>query len=159
MAIQTRDDGRQTVVINLGKKVPVKKITIKVEVVDDQPVVVEQIKFVQDIVPDNPAAEDVTVKNLTAKAGTKEVTLSWEAFPNITGYKIYYGTSANALTNTVETDQTTYTVGSLETSRPIILLWHRFPTTVARTGKAASRTWSVPHRSQTAYRTNRTTSL
>lgn len=159
LAIQTRDDGRQTVVINLGKKVPVKKITIKVEVVDDQPVVVEQIKFVQDIVPDNPAAEDVTVKNLTAKAGTKEVTLSWEAFPNITGYKIYYGTSANALTNTVETDQTTYTVGSLETSRPIILLWHRFPTTVARTGKAASRTWSVPHRSQTAYRTNRTTSL
>lgn len=114
LAIQTRDDGRQTVVINLGKKVPVKKITIKIEVVDDQPVVVEQIKFVQDIVPDNPAAEDVTVKNLTAKAGTKEVTLSWEAFPNITGYKIYYGTSANALTNTVETDQTTYTVGSLE---------------------------------------------
>lgn len=114
LAIQTRDDGRQTVVINLGKKVPVKKITIKIEVVDDQPVVVEQIKFVQDIVPENPAAEDVTVKNLTATAGTKEVTLKWDEFPNVTGYKIYYGTSSNALTSTVETESTSHTVGNLE---------------------------------------------
>ena len=114
LAIQTRDDGRQTVVINLGKKVPVKKITIKVEIVDDQPVVVEQIKFVQDIVPENPAAEDVTVKNLTATAGTKEVTLKWDEFPNVTGYKIYYGTSSNALTSTVETESTSHTVGNLE---------------------------------------------
>lgn len=114
LAMQLRDDGRKTVTISLGQRVPVKKITIKVEVKDNQPVVVEQIKFVQDIVPEHPAVEDVQVKNVQATAGTKQVTLTWDAFPNITGYKIYYGTSADKLTNTVETEQTTYTVGNLE---------------------------------------------
>lgn len=64
MPWQLRDDGRKTVTISLGQRVPVKKITIKVEFKDNQPVVVEQIKFVQDIVPEEPAVEDVQVKNV-----------------------------------------------------------------------------------------------
>lgn len=114
LAMQTRDDGRKVVTISLGKRVPVKKVTIEVEVKDNQPVVIEQIKFVQDIVPENPVAQDVQVKNVKAQPGAKEVSLTWDEFQNITGYKIYYGTSADKMTNTIETDRTQYTVTGLE---------------------------------------------
>lgn len=134
LAMQLRDDGRKTVTISLGQRVPVKKITIKVEVKDNQPVVVEQIKFVQDIVPEEPAVEDVQVKNVQATAGAKQVTLTWDAFPNITGYKIYYGTSADKLTNTVETEQTTYTVGNLENLKTYYFA-------VAPISNAGGQTW------------------
>lgn len=134
LAMQLRDDGRKTVTISLGQRVPVKKITIKVEVKDNQPVVVEQIKFVQDIVPEHPAVEDVQVKNVQATAGAKQVTLTWDAFPNITGYKIYYGTSADKLTNTVETEQTTYTVGNLENLKTYYFA-------VAPISNAGGQTW------------------
>lgn len=113
-AMQLLDDGRKTVTISLGQRVPVKKITIKVEIKDNQPVVVEQIKFIQDIVPEEPAVENVQVQNVKAVPGTKQVTLSWDTFPNITGYKVYYGTSADKLTNTVQTEQTTCTIENLE---------------------------------------------
>lgn len=134
LAMQLRDDGRKTVTISLGQRVPVKKITIKVEVKDNQPVVVEQIKFVQDIVPEEPVVEDVQVKNVQATAGAKQVTLTWDAFPNITGYKIYYGTSADKLTNTVETEQTTYTVGNLENLKTYYFA-------VAPISNAGGQTW------------------
>lgn len=113
-AIQTRDDGRKVVTISLGSRVPVKKITIKVEVSNNQEVVIEQIKFLQEIMPEEPVLENTQVQNVKAQAGTEQVTLTWDVFPNITGYKIYYGTSASQLTNTVETDKTSYTITGLD---------------------------------------------
>ena len=114
-AIQTRDDGRKLVTISLGKRVPVKKITIKVDLDEaGKEVVVEQIKFVQDIVPENAAAENTQVQNVTAQADSKQVTLTWDAFANITGYKVYYGTSEAQMTTVVETEKTTCTVTGLE---------------------------------------------
>lgn len=108
--IWQRDDGRRTVVIDLGKRVPVKKVTIQVELRQDQPVVVEQIQFVQDVVPQEPTAESTRVTGLKAEAGKGSITLSWKEFPNITGYRIYYGTSADRLSSQVDTDQTSYTL-------------------------------------------------
>lgn len=113
-ALLTRDDGRKTITISLGNRVPVKKVTIKVEVKDDKPVVVEQIKFIQDIVPENPAVEDTQVKGLKAVSASEQVTLHWDAFPNITGYQIYYGTSADQMTNVIKTDRTSYTIENLK---------------------------------------------
>lgn len=113
-AIQTRDDGRKVVTISLGARVPVKKITIRVEVVDNQEIVVEQIKFLKDILPENPVQENTKVQNVKAQAGAEEVTLSWDVFPNITGYKVYYGTSQNQMTSTVETDRTSCTIKNLK---------------------------------------------
>ena len=114
-AIQTRDDGRKMVAISLGKRVPVKKITIQVKLDDTgKEVVVEQIKFLQDVLPENPVSENTQVKNVTAKAGSKEVALSWDVYPNITGYKIYYGASQSQMTSVLETDKTTCTVTGLE---------------------------------------------
>lgn len=133
-AIQLLDDGRKTVTISLGQRVPVKKITIKVEIKDNQPVVVEQIKFVQDIVPEEPAVENVQVKNVKAQAGAKQVTLTWDAFPNITGYKVYYGTSADKMTSTLETEQTTCTVGNLENLKTYYFA-------VAPISNAGGQTW------------------
>ena len=113
-AIQTRDDGRKVVTISLGARVPVKKITIRVEVVDNQEIVVEQIKFHKDILPENPVKENTKVQNVKAQAGAEQVALSWDTFPNITGYKVYYGTSQNQMTHTLETDRTSCTITNLE---------------------------------------------
>lgn len=113
-AMQTRDDGRKVVTISLGGKVPVKKITIKVEVANDQEIVVEQIKFHQDVLPEDPVQENTQVQNVKAQAGSKQVTVSWDVFPNITGYKVYYGTAQNQLTNVVETEKTSCTITDLE---------------------------------------------
>lgn len=133
-AIQLLDDGRKTVTISLGQRVPVKKITIKVEIKDNQPVVVEQIKFVQDIVPEEPAVENVQVKNVKATPGAKQVTLTWDTFPNITGYKVYYGTSADKLTSTLETEQTTCTIENLENLKTYYFA-------VAPISNAGGQTW------------------
>ena len=113
-AIQTRDDGRKVVTISLGTRVPVKKITIRVDIVDNQEIVVEQIKFHKDILPENPVKENTKVQNVKAQAGAEQVTLSWDTFPNITGYKVYYGTSQNQMTHTLETDRTSCTISNLE---------------------------------------------
>ena len=107
-------EGHRTVTINLGKKVPVKKITIKVDVTGDEPVVVEQIKFLQDIVPEDLAPANTTVEGLTAQSGSEEITLTWKEFPNITGYRVYYGTSRDAMTQQIDSETNRCTVTGLE---------------------------------------------
>ncbi len=113
-AIQTLDDGRKVVTIDLGKKVPVKKITIKVEVKDKQEIVLEQIEFLQDIVPDELPPVNTSVENVQAKAGDGSVTLTWNAYPNITGYRVVYGTAENALTQTMDVSTEKATIDNLE---------------------------------------------
>lgn len=133
-ALQTRDDGRKVVTISLGQRVPVKKITIRVEVIDNREIVVEQIKFLQDILPENPAAENTQVQNVQAVAGTKEVRLTWDVFPNITGYKVYYGTSESQMNNVLETDRTSCTVTGLENLKTYYFA-------VAPVSAAGGQTW------------------
>lgn len=133
-ALQTRDDGRKVVTISLGQRVPVKKITIRVDVTDNREIVVEQIKFLQDVLPENPAAENTQVQNVQAVAGTKEVRLTWDVFPNITGYKVYYGTSESQMNNVLETDRTSCTVTGLENLKTYYFA-------VAPVSAAGGQTW------------------
>ncbi|MGO5115839.1 M60 family metallopeptidase [Candidatus Avoscillospira sp. LCP25S3_F1] len=133
-ALQTRDDGRKVVTISLGQRVPVKKITIRVDVTDNREIVVEQIKFLQDVLPENPAAENTQVQNVQAVAGTKEVRLTWDVFPNITGYKVYYGTNESQLNNVLETDRTSCTVTGLENLKTYYFA-------VAPVSTAGGQTW------------------
>lgn len=133
-AIQTRDDGRKVVTISLGARVPVKKITIKVDVTAEQEIVVEQIKFLQDILPENPTVENTQVQNVKAQAGAKQVTLTWDVFPNITGYKVYYGTSESQMTNVVETEKTSCTISNLENLKTYYFA-------VAPVSSAGGQTW------------------
>ena len=134
-AIQVRDTGRKVVTISLGKRVPVKSITIQVDLDEaGKEVVVEQIQFLQDVLPENPVSEDTQIKNVTAQAGNKEVTLSWDVYPNITGYKIYYGTNSAQLSSTVETEKTTFTVTGLENLKTYYFA-------VAPVSTAGGQTW------------------
>ncbi len=83
-----REEGTRTITLELGKRVPVKKITISVDKSEDGYVVVETIQFLKDIVPENPVAPNRQVTGLTATAGHEKVTLKWRELPNITGYRV-----------------------------------------------------------------------
>ena len=117
-AITRTDDGRRTVTISLGNRVPVKKITIRVETKGDEPVVVEQIRFLQDIVPEEPAVHKPKVEQLRAEAGVESVTLRWKGVANVTGYRVDYGTSPDALNQSVESGETTCVISKLEALKP-----------------------------------------
>ena len=134
-AIQARDDGRKVVTISLGKRVPVKKITIQVDLDEaGKEVVVEQIQFLQDVLPENPPVENTQIKNVAAQAGDKQVTLTWDVFPNITGYKVYYGTSETQMTTVLETEKTSCTVTGLENLKTYYFA-------VAPVSTAGGQTW------------------
>ena len=98
----SRIAGANVVTIDLGKKVPVKKVTITVSKVEGQTgekpafATVTQIEFLKDIVS-NAVVEDNQVKNLAATAGDGEITLIWDSVNNVTGYTVRYGTSKGTL--------------------------------------------------------------
>ncbi len=83
-----RSDGLRTITLELGKRVPVKKVTISVSKTPDGYVTVETIRFLKDIVPENPVAPNRQVTGLTAAAGHEKVTLKWRELPNVTGYRV-----------------------------------------------------------------------
>ena len=86
-----RSAGKNTIVIPLGTRVAVKKITITVTKTEGGDyVVLEKIEFLKDIVPENPVPSNSVVKGLTAQAGSEMVTLRWNALPNVSGYKVTY---------------------------------------------------------------------
>ncbi|MCI8284138.1 MAG: hypothetical protein HFE90_02560 [Firmicutes bacterium] len=86
-----KSEGSNVITINLGKRVAVKKIIITVtKTAEDKYVTVENIQFLKDIVPENPVQPNSEIKNLTAKAGNEQVSLSWQEIPNVSGYKIDY---------------------------------------------------------------------
>lgn len=107
------------VVINLGKRVPVKKITITVDQVEGKDgipsyITIEEIKFLKDIVPDNPTPPYNKVTSVAAAAGDKQVTLTWPELPNWSGYRVEYGTSPNNYTHSVRVDAPTAVITNLE---------------------------------------------
>lgn len=111
--------GINTVKIKLGKRVPVKKVIINVEKVQDSNgnisyAVIEEIKFLKDIVPDNPILDSAVVKNIKVVEKSEKLELSWSAVPNITGYKIYYGTSSGNYDKQLVTDVPNAVIEGLE---------------------------------------------
>lgn len=111
-----RTAGSSTVTINLGKRVPVKKITIKVEKVEgtDSYAVIEQIKFLQDIVPENPVAPNTKVKTVTTKPSNEKVTLKWSELPNVSKYRVNYGESGGELKGSIFSTVTSAEVPGLK---------------------------------------------
>ena len=83
--------GSSVVSISLGRRVPVKEIVISVTRTEGGDyAVVESIRFLQEIVPDNPAPPNSEIKNLTAQAGDGRVDLRWGELPNVSGYRVDY---------------------------------------------------------------------
>ncbi len=113
MAMYARN-AETVVTVNLGKRVPVKKVTVNIKPTEAGGyVVVDEVKFLKDIVNED-IIQDTTVKNVIAKAGDGEVSLSWRQVPNVTGYKVYYGTDENNLDKISTTDVTNITISDLE---------------------------------------------
>lgn len=118
----SRVAGQSVVTINLGQKVAVKKVTITVTKVEgqtgDKPqfATVTQIEFLKDIVSDNTPA-DTQVKNVTAVAGDGEVSLSWQAVNNVTGYTVKYGTAKGSLTQSAAVSTNKATISGLENNQ------------------------------------------
>ncbi len=94
--------GESTVTIRLGKRVPVKKITITVEKVYGEDgkatyAVVEKIEFLKDIIPENVDLGASIPRNLYARPGNASVSLTWRGVDNVDGYLVKYGEAQNAL--------------------------------------------------------------
>lgn len=117
-AIETRD-GSNRVVISLGNRVAVKKVTIHVKTVIGQTTgkpefaVIEEIKFLKNIVPVTPTNVNNKVKNVRVQPLNESVKLTWNEFPNITGYKIYYGEQQGNYTEEMTVQVTSATVTGL----------------------------------------------
>ena len=115
----SRTAGANVVTIDLGMKVPVKKVTITVSKVEgqtgDKPefATVTQIEFLKDIVSDA-VVEDNQVKNLAATAGDKEITLIWDSVNNVTGYTVSYGTSKGNLNQSTAVSTNKAVISGLE---------------------------------------------
>ena len=115
----SRTAGANVVTIDLGKKVPVKKVTITVSKVEgqtgDKPefATVTQIEFLKDIVSDA-VVEDNQVKNLAATAGDKEITLIWDSVNNVTGYTVSYGASKGNLNQSTAVSTNKAVISGLE---------------------------------------------
>lgn len=117
-AIETRE-GRSTVVINLGARVAVKKVTITVTKVANEEgkptyAVVEEIKFLKDIVPANPTNESAIPKNVQAAEDNEAVTLTWKAVDNVTGYMVKYGLESGKYTDQISVEGTTAEIKGLK---------------------------------------------
>ena len=109
--------GSSVITISLGRRVPVKKITITVTKVagTNNYTVVESIRFLKDIVPENPVQENIQVKNLKAVAGDGRVTLSWNQLPNMSGYRVDYSLrDVEGETRSLPTDRNQIEVTGLE---------------------------------------------
>lgn len=115
MARNSEDSEENVVIISLGERVVVKTITVTVEQVNgDSYAVLKEVNFVKDLVPEDPQASNGIVENIVATAGDQSVTLSWTLVPNISGYRIHYGTSRNNYSSTLNTTQLSTTITGLE---------------------------------------------
>lgn len=119
VSLLSENEGTKTVVISLGKRVAVKKVIIhvtKVEGEDGAPkfAVVQEVKFLKDIVPENPAPQVLTVKNVTAQPLNESVKLSWDEFPNISGYKVLYGLENGKFMNEQQVDTNSALIQGLD---------------------------------------------
>ena len=118
----SRVAGQSVVTINLGQKVAVKKVTITVTKVEgqtgDKPefATVTQIQFLKDVVS-NSTPVDTQVKNVTAAAGDGEVSLTWQAASNVTGYTVKYGASKGSLTQSLSVSAAKATVSGLKNNQ------------------------------------------
>ncbi len=103
------DDSK--IVIDLGKQVAVKKITIKITGTKNNTNLAEiaKVDFINDVYKEIPKPESSFPKNLTAQAGSEQIIVDWDKVTNVTGYEVSYRyvnpkTNKNE-TKTVKTDQ------------------------------------------------------
>ena len=113
-----RTPASRTITIDLGRRVPVKKITVRVDRTESGVVTLESIRFLKDIIPENPSAVERLVTGLTAQAGDSSVALKWRELPNVAGYLVtYWQDGSPASSKSLRVDRPFATVTGLENLR------------------------------------------
>nr|WP_307991752.1 M60 family metallopeptidase [uncultured Niameybacter sp.] len=115
----SRNSERNSIVIDLGKRVPVKKVTIVVDKVINTEgnadyVVLEEVNFIKDILPDGPIRDESVIGNVQLTPGDKAVILTWNPVNNVEGYRVYYGTEPGKYTQELNVSEPTAVVEGLE---------------------------------------------
>ena len=118
-----RSDDKNKVVINLGKRVPVKRVTVSVDKVvgeDGNPnyVVMEEVSFVKDIASNVSPNDKSAIKNVTLIEKNEEIVLEWDSVPNVEGYRVFYGEKTGNYTNELNVDEAYASVKGLENLTP-----------------------------------------
>lgn len=78
-----------TLIIDLGGQIAVKKVTLKITATANQGNLAEisKVEFLNNMENHIPAPEMDIPEAVTAEAGNREITLSWEKAKNVTGYE------------------------------------------------------------------------
>lgn len=107
----------QVVKINLGRQVPVQKLTIEVTQTNSQTgllAAISKIEFLEDVVEQAVNQEQGYIKGLTGKSLDQGAALSWNQAANVTGYKVQYGTEPGKYKETSYTSTNSIEIKGLE---------------------------------------------
>lgn len=100
---------KNKIVINLGKQVPIQKITVQVTGTEkgDHLAAISKIEFLEDVVDLAVNQETGAIKGLKVQEKDKEIQLTWNKVPNVTGYKVRIGANSKEYTDNlyVETER------------------------------------------------------
>lgn len=120
-ALMRTRTAQKVVKINLGKQVPLQKLTIEVTQTSNANglmAAISKIEFLEDVVEDAVNQEEGLIKNLIGKAINEGASLSWNQTANVTGYKVQYGTEPGVYTETRYTNTNSITIEGLENFTP-----------------------------------------
>lgn len=89
-SVQVTQDGYGKILVNLGKQVAVKKVTLRITGMtkNNDLSEISKVEFVNDMEKRIPESQRDIPENLKAQAGNKRFSLTWDACVNITGYEI-----------------------------------------------------------------------
>lgn len=116
-----RSSANKVVKINLGRQVPIQKLTIEVtetSKADGLLAAISKIEFLEDVVDNAINQELGLIKGLNGKEQDKGVSLSWNQTSNVTGYKVHYGTESGVYKETHYTGTNHIEVEGLENFTP-----------------------------------------
>lgn len=118
-----RSEDKNKIVINLGKRVPVKRVTVSVDKVvgengNPSYVVMEEVSFVKDIASNVVPNDKTTIKNVILKEENEAITLEWDPVPNVEGYRVFYGEKSGDYTGELNVDEARATVEGLKNLTP-----------------------------------------
>ena len=111
----------KVITIQLGKQIPLQKITIEVTGTNSQNGLlasISKIEFLQDVVDHAVNQEQGIIKGFTGKAQNEGVRLVWNRTANTTGYKVSYGTKSGEYLETAYTNTNEIEIGGLENFTP-----------------------------------------
>lgn len=117
--VTAHSEDKNKIVINLGKRVPVKRVTISVDKVvgeDGNPnyVVMEEVAFIKDIAVNVTPSDKSVIKNVQVSEKDEEIVLEWDAVSNVEGYRVFYGETSGKYTKELNVDKPYASIKGLE---------------------------------------------